>query len=348
MEFTAELIAGFLQGDIVGDPKATVSELSKIEEGHPGSLAFLSNPKYEHYIYQTKATIVIVNRSFEPTAPVSATMIKVDDAYSCFAKLLELYIANKPQKQGISKLAAIHESVEMGEEMYVGDYALIEQGVKIGNRCKIYPQVYLGDGVRLGDDVTLFPGVKIYEACEIGNRVTIHAGSIIGADGFGFAPDEHGVYHKIPQIGNVRIEDDVEIGANTCIDRATMGSTVIHKGVKLDNLIQIGHNVTVGANTVAASQVGVAGSSKVGAGCMMGGQVGIAGHLTIGDGVKIASKSGVSNSIAAGQVYMGSPAMPGIKYHRSFAVYRNLPELSAQVRRMEKELEQLKAQLAEQ
>ena len=234
MEFTAELIAGFLQGDIVGDPKATVSELSKIEEGHPGSLAFLSNPKYEHYIYQTKATIVIVNRSFEPTAPVSATMIKVDDAYSCFAKLLELYIANKPQKQGISKLAAIHESVEMGEEMYVGDYAVIEQGVKIGNRCKIYPQVYLGDGVRLGDDVTLFPGVKIYEACEIGNRVTIHAGSIIGADGFGFAPDEHGVYHKIPQIGNVRIEDDVEIGANTCIDRATMGSTVIHKGVKLD------------------------------------------------------------------------------------------------------------------
>ena len=180
MEFTAELIAGFLQGDIVGDPKATVSELSKIEEGHPGSLAFLSNPKYEHYIYQTKATIVIVNRSFEPTAPVSATMIKVDDAYSCFAKLLELYIANKPQKLGISKLAAIHESVEMGEEMYVGDYAVIEQGVKIGNRCKIYPQVYLGDGVRLGDDVTLFPGVKIYEACEIGNRVTIHAGSIIG------------------------------------------------------------------------------------------------------------------------------------------------------------------------
>ena len=225
-------------------------------------------------------------------------------------------------------------------------FATIISAKQIGKNCKIYPQVYLGDGVRLGDNVTLYPGVRIYEACVIGNNVTIHAGSVIGADGFGFAPDEKGEFHKIPQIGNVRIEDDVEIGANTCIDRATMGSTVIHKGVKLDNLIQIGHNVTVGANTVAASQVGVAGSSKVGAGCMLGGQVGIAGHLTVGDGVKLASKSGISNSIPDGETYMGNPAMPGIKYHRSHAVFRNLPDLSYKVRQLEKELEKLKAQLS--
>ena len=346
MEFTAELIAGFLGGEIVGDPKAVVTSLAKIEEGKPGTLAFLSNPKYEHYIYDTQASIVIVNRSFEPTAPVAATMVKVEDAYSCFAKLLEHYVANKPQKTGVSPLASVDPSAAVGEGAYIGAYAVIEQGVKTGKNCKIYPQVYLGDGVRLGDNVTLYPGVRIYEACVIGNDVTIHAGSVIGADGFGFAPDEKGEFHKIPQIGNVRIEDDVEIGANTCIDRATMGSTVIHKGVKLDNLIQIGHNVTVGANTVAASQVGVAGSSKVGAGCMLGGQVGIAGHLTVGDGVKLASKSGISNSIPDGETYMGNPAMPGIKYHRSHAVFRNLPDLSYKVRQLEKELEKLKAQLS--
>ena len=237
MEFTAELIAGFLGGEIVGDPKAVVTSLAKIEEGKPGTLAFLSNPKYEHYIYDTQASIVIVNRSFEPMAPVAATMVKVEDAYSCFAKLLELYVANKPQKTGVSPLASVDPSAAVGEGAYIGAYAVIEQGVKTGKNCKIYPQVYLGDGVRLGDNVTLYPGVRIYEACVIGNNVTIHAGSVIGADGFGFAPDEKGEFHKIPQIGNVRIEDDVEIGANTCIDRATMGSTVIHKGVKLDNLI---------------------------------------------------------------------------------------------------------------
>ena len=342
MEFTAELIAGFLGGEIVGDPKAVVSTLSKIEEGKPGSLAFLANPKYEHYIYETKATIVIVNKDFTASAPVPATMIRVEDAYSCFAKLLELYVANKPQKKGISPLASIDATATLGADAYVGEYAVIGEGVKAGDDCKIYPQVYLGDRVRLGDHVTLYPGVKIYEECVIGSNVTIHAGSVIGADGFGFAPDEKGEYHKIPQIGNVQIEDDVEIGANTCIDRATMGSTVIHRGVKLDNLVQIGHNVTVGANTVAASQVGVAGSSKVGAGCMIGGQVGIAGHLTIGNGVKLASKSGIPNNIPDGETYMGNPAMPGIKYHRSFAVYRHLPELSARVRQLEKEIEKLR------
>ena len=343
MEFTAELIAGYLGGEIAGDPKAVVTKLAKIEEGEAGALAFLANPKYEHYIYDTKATIVIVNRSFEPTAPVAATMIRVDDAYSCFAKLLELYVANKPRKKGVSPLAAIDASATLGDEAYVGEFAVIGANVRLGKNCQIYPHVYVGDNVRLGNNVQLFPGVKIYEQCEIGDNVTIHAGSVIGADGFGFAPDDKGAYHKIPQIGNVRIESDVEIGANTCIDRATMGSTVIRRGVKLDNLIQIGHNVTVGENTVAASQVGVAGSSKVGANCMFGGQVGIAGHLTVGDRVKIASKSGVSNSIPEGETYMGSPAMPGIKYHRSHAVFRNLPDLSYKVRQLEKELAKLSA-----
>ena len=342
MEFTAELIAGYLGGEIAGGPKAVVTKLAKIEEGEAGALAFLANPKYEHYIYDTKATIVIVNRSFEPTAPVAATMIRVDDAYSCFAKLLELYVANKPRKKGVSPLAAIDASATLGDEAYVGEFAVIGANVRLGKNCQIYPHVYVGDNVRLGNNVQLFPGVKIYEQCEIGDNVTIHAGSVIGADGFGFAPDDKGAYHKIPQIGNVRIESDVEIGANTCIDRATMGSTVIRRGVKLDNLIQIGHNVTVGENTVAASQVGVAGSSKVGANCMFGGQVGIAGHLTVGDRVKIASKSGVSNSIPEGETYMGSPAMPGIKYHRSHAVFRNLPDLSYKVRQLEKELAKLR------
>lgn len=345
MEFTAELIAGYLGGEIAGDPKAAVSTFAKIEEAKPGALAFLANPKYEHYLYDTQATVVIVNKSFTPSAPVAATMIRVEDAYSCFAKLLELYAANKPQKKGISPLASVHETASIGEEAYIGEYAVIGENVRTGKNCKIYPQVYIGDRVTLGDGVTLYPGVKIYEECRIGDNVTIHAGSVIGADGFGFAPDEKGEFHKIPQIGNVLIENDVEIGANTCIDRATMGSTVIHRGVKLDNLIQIGHNVAIGANTVAASQVGIAGSTKVGSGCMMGGQVGIAGHLTIGNGVKLASKSGISNSIPDGETYMGSPSMPGIKYHRSYAVFRNLPDLSSKVRRLEKELERLKAEL---
>ena len=345
MEFTAELIAGYLGGEIAGDPKAAVSTFAKIEEAKPGALAFLANPKYEHYLYDTQATVVIVNKSFTPSAPVAATMIRVEDAYSCFAKLLELYAANKPQKKGTSPLASVHETASIGEEAYIGEYAVIGENVRTGKNCKIYPQVYIGDRVTLGDGVTLYPGVKIYEECRIGDNVTIHAGSVIGADGFGFAPDEKGEFHKIPQIGNVLIENDVEIGANTCIDRATMGSTVIHRGVKLDNLIQIGHNVAIGTNTVAASQVGIAGSTKVGAGCMMGGQVGIAGHLTIGNGVKLASKSGISNSIPDGETYMGSPSMPGIKYHRSYAVFRNLPDLSSKVRRLEKELERLKAEL---
>ncbi len=346
MEFSAEMIAGFLGGEIVGDPKAAVSTFAKIEEGRPGALSFLANPKYEHYIYQTRSSIVIVAKDFEPAAKVKATLIKVEDPYACFAKLLELYAANKPQKTGVSPLASIDASTTLPEDAYVGEFAVIGAGVKMGKNVKIYPQTYLGDGVTLGDDVTLWPGAKVFEGCVLGNRVTLNAGAVIGADGFGWAPNNKGSYDKIPQLGNVILEDDVDVGVNTCIDRATMGSTLIRRGVKLDNLIQIGHNCVVGENTVAASQFGLAGSSKVGSGCMIGGQVGIAGHLTVGDNVKLASKAGISNNIGDNEVYMGYPGMPGIKFHRSFAVYRNLPDLSAKVRQLEKQLEKLTESLA--
>lgn len=341
MEFTAELIAGFLEGDIVGNKDAKVWTMSKIEQGEPGSIAFLANPKYEQYIYTTKASIVIVNKTFEPTEPVETTLIRVEDAYSCFAKLLELYVANKPQKQGISEKASIAESATLGEDCYVGDFAVIDQGVKVGNGAKIYPQVYLGDGVVIGNNVTLYSGVKIYETCVLGDNVIVHAGTVIGADGFGFAPNEKGEFSKIPQIGNVVIEDNVEIGANTCIDRATMGSTLIKKGVKLDNLIQLGHNVVIGENTVIVSQVGIAGSSTVGQNCMLGGQVGVAGHLNIGDRVQLASKTGVSNSIDSDKIYMGYPSLPISQFHRANAVFRNLPELSRKVSALEKQLKAL-------
>ena len=341
MEFTAEIIAGFLGGEVVGDKNAKVWTVAKIEEGKPGALSFLANPKYEHFLYTTESTIVMVNRSLELKESVKATLIRVDDAYACFAKLLELYVASKPKKTGISPQAAIHATATLGEECYVGEFAVIGEQVKIGKGCRIYPQVYVGDRVQIGDNVTINAGAKIYEECVIGNNVIVHSGAVIGADGFGFAPNANGEFEKIPQIGNVVLEDDVEIGANTCIDRATMGSTIIRKGAKLDNLIQIGHNVVVGENSVAAAQVGIAGSSKVGAGCMMGGQVGIAGHLSIGNGVQLGSKSGISNNIADGQVFMGYPALPSSKFHRVNAVYRNLPELSADVHQLKKQMKAL-------
>lgn len=340
MEFTAETIAGFLGGEVVGDPKAAVSGIAKIEEGKPGTLAFLSNPKYEQYIYGTEASIVIVNRSFEPSAPVKATMIKVDDAYGAFARLLELQAAAKPRKTGISGKASIHESVVLGEDAYVGEFAVICEGVTAGRNVRIYPQVYIGDNVILGDDVTIYAGVKIYEGCVIGNRVIIHAGAVVGADGFGFAPNDKGGYDKIPQLGNVILEDDVDLGANTCVDRATMGSTIVRRGTKLDNLVQVGHNAVVGSNTVAAAQVGIAGSSKVGNNCMLGGQVGIAGHLTVADNVMLGSQSGVSNDLDTG-AYMGTPAFGRMKFNRSYALFRNLPELSAKVGALEKEFKKL-------
>ena len=347
MEFTAEMIAGFLGGEIVGDKEAKVHTVSSIEEGKAGSLSYLTNPKYEAYIYTTGASVVLVNRTFEPAQPLSATLIKVDDAGACVLKLLEMYNAAKPRRSGISPLASVCAEAQVGEGCYIGDFAVIEADVKIGNGCQIYPQVYLGTGVSVGEGTILYPGVKVYEGCLIGRNCILHAGAVIGADGFGFMPNAAGGFDKIPQLGNVVIEDDVEIGANTCIDRATMGSTVIRRGVKLDNLIQVGHNVVVGEHTVCASQVGIAGTSKIGRHCMLGGQVGIAGHLTIGDNVQLGSKSGISNNIPEGTVYFGYPALPISRYHRANAVFRNLPELSKTVYRMEKQLNELTGKTGE-
>ncbi len=339
MEFTAEQIASFLGAEVVGNKDAKVNTFAKIEEATKGALAFMSNPKYEEYLYSTGASIVIVSSSFEPKQelPVGTTLLKTEDAYGAFAKLLELYAANKPKPIGISTKASVPEEVKLtGEECYVGDFTVIEPSAQVGENCRIYPQVYIGHNVRIGKNVILYPGVKIYEECVLGDNITIHAGSVIGADGFGFAPNADGSYTKIPQIGNVVLEDNVEIGANTCIDRATMGSTIIKQGTKLDNLIQIAHNTSVGENTVLAAQVGVAGSTKIGDRVMMGGQVGVAGHITIADGVKVGSQTGVNNSIKQeGASLLGSPAMPGMDFHRSFAVFKDLPELRRRVNALE-------------
>ncbi len=341
MEFTAQMLAQFLGGEVAGDDNAAVSTFAKIEEGHAGALSFLSNPKYENYIYNTASSIVIVNRTFVPSKPVKATMVRVDDAYSSFAKLLELYASMKPKRTGVSPKAVIDESVVLSEDSYVGHFAVIEAGAKIGAGAQIYHHVVIGENVTLGDNVKLYPNVTIYEGCVLGNNVTIHSGTIIGADGFGFAHQADGTYEKIPQIGNVVIEDNVEIGANTCIDRATMGSTIIHKGVKLDNLIQIGHNATIGENTVMAAMNGVAGSAKVGRNVMTGGQVGIVGHITVGDNVKVGSKTGVTSSVGDNETVFGYPVMPASKHHRSFAIFRNLPELDKKVSSLEKAIKEL-------
>lgn len=342
MEFTAEMIAGFLGGDIVGDKQATVHTVSSIEEGKAGSLAYLTNPKYEPYLYTTRASIVLVNRSFTPAQPVSATLIRVDDAGACVLKLLEMYNAAKPRKEGISRLASIAESARVGEKCYIGDFTVVERGVEIGDGCQIYPQVYLGDGVRIGAGTILYPGVKIYEGCVVGANCILHAGAVIGADGFGFMPNAEGGFDKIPQLGNVIIEDSVEIGANTCIDRAKTDSTIIRRGVKLDNLIQIGHNVQIGENTVSSAQTGIAGTSKVGSNCFLAGQVGIADHVTIGNNVKVGSKSGLDKDVPDNEIRFGYPALPGMQYHRAANIFKRLPELDSRVRTLEKELAALK------
>ncbi len=342
MEFTAEMIAGLLGGEVVGDKNAAVHTVSSIEEGRAGALAYLVNPKYEPFIYTTGASIVLVDRSFEPKQPVAATLVKVDDAGACVLKLLEMYNAAKPRKQGISRLASISERASVGADCYVGDFAVIEAGAEVGAGCQIYPQVYVGDGVKIGEGTKIYPGVKIYEGCRIGRNCILHAGAVIGADGFGFAPNAAGGFDKIPQLGNVVIEDDVEIGANTCIDRAKTDSTIIRRGVKLDNLIQVGHNVQIGENTVSSAQTGIAGTSRVGRNCFLAGQVGVADHVTIGDRVKIGSKSGIDKDIPDGEVRMGYPALPGLLFHRSQAVVKNLPELSRRVDRMERAVDELK------
>ena len=313
MEFTAEMIAGFLGGEIVGNKEAKVHTVSSIEEGKAGSLSYLTNPKYEAYIYTTGASVVLVNRTFEPAQPLSATLIKVDDAGACVLKLLEMYNAAKPRRSGISPLASVCAEAQVGEGCYIGDFAVIEADVKIGNGCQIYPQVYLGTGVSVGEGTILYPGVKVYEGCLIGRNCILHAGAVIGADGFGFMPNAAGGFDKIPQLGNVVIEDDVEIGANTCIDRAKTDSTVIRRGVKLDNLIQIGHNVHVGENTVSSAQTGIAGTSKVGSNCFLAGQVGIADHVNIGNNVKIGAGSIVLKDVPDNCTVVGNPGRVVVK-----------------------------------
>jgi len=338
MEFSLTQIAELLGGKIEGNTDEKVYKLCKIEEGEKGGLSFLANPQYTPYIYDTEATAVIINADLVLEKPVKTTLIRVENAYQAFAKLLEMYNQIKRNKVGISKQSSIHDSAKIGENCYVGDFAVIGENVKIGNNVKIYPQAYIGDNTIIGDDTTVFAGVKIYSDTVIGKDVTIHAGSVIGADGFGFAPVDSS-YKKVVQIGNVIIEDHVDIGANTCIDRATLGSTVIKKGVKLDNLIQIAHNVVIDENTVMASQVGISGSTKIGKNCMFGGQVGIAGHATIADGVKLAAQSGVASSIKENDaIYFGSPAIDASVYRRSALHFKNFDAIVKRLNALEAKL----------
>ncbi len=336
MKFTAEQIAAALNGVVEGDLKAEVSTLSKIEEGKPGSLSFLANPVYTHYIYSTKADIVIVNEDFKPEKPIVPTLIRVKDAYSAFTSLLEMYQQTKNNKKGISEKATIAGSATLGENVYIGDFVVVGENTVIGNNTKIYANTSIGDRCKIGNNTILYYGVKIYDECIIGNQCTLHAGVAIGQDGFGFAPQSDGHYKKIPQIGNVIIEDNVEIGANTTIDRATLGSTIIRKGVKLDNLIQIAHNVEIGENTVIAAQTGIAGSTKIGKNCMIGGQVGIVGHLTIANGVKIQAQSGIAKSIKKpDSVWEGSPAFHLPDFLRSYVHFKNFDHIVERIRRLE-------------
>ncbi|MFN7045704.1 MAG: UDP-3-O-(3-hydroxymyristoyl)glucosamine N-acyltransferase [Flavobacterium sp.] len=327
MKFTAAQIAGILEGEVVGNPDAEVSKLSKIEEGTEGSLTFLANPKYNNYIYSTQATVTIVNNTFEPEQEITTTLIKVDDAYKSFSKLLEYYNQVKLMKSGIEQPSVISDGVTYGPDLYLGSFCYLGKNVVIGKNVKIYPNSFIGDNVTIGDDCVFFAGVRVYSETVIGNRCTIHSGTIIGSDGFGFAPQEDGSYVKVPQIGNVVIEDDVEIGACTTVDRATLGSTIIRKGVKLDNHIQVAHNVEIGENTVIAAQTGIAGTTKIGKNCLIGGQVGFAGHLVIGDGVKIQAQSGIGKNLEAGEVVQGSPAFNYGDFAKAFVHFRNLPKI---------------------
>ena len=327
MKFTAAQIAGILEGEVVGNPDAEVFKLSKIEEGTEGSLTFLANPKYINYIYSTQASVTIVNNTFEPEQEITTTLIKVEDAYQSFSKLLEYYNQVKLMKSGIEQPSVISDGVTYGSDLYLGSFCYVGKNVTIGSNVKIYPNSFIGDNVTIGDNCVFFAGVRIYSETVIGNRCTIHSGTIIGSDGFGFAPQEDGSYVKVPQIGNVIIEDDVEIGACTTVDRATLGSTIIRKGVKLDNHIQVAHNVEIGENTVIAAQTGIAGTTKIGKNCLIGGQVGFAGHLTIGDGVKIQAQSGIGKNLEAGEVVQGSPAFNYGDFAKAFVHFRNLPKI---------------------
>lgn len=347
MEFSAEMIAGLVEGVIDGDPKATVHDFAKIEEGRPGCISFLANEKYAHYLYETKSSIVLVNKDLKVEGEVSATLIRVDNAYETVAKLLTIYESMKPKKKGIDPLAFIAPSAEIGEDCYIAPFAYIGEKVKIGKGTAIYPHTVVYDGASVGEDCILYPNVSVYHGCKVGNRCILHSGAVIGADGFGFAPTPEG-YEKIPQIGIVTIEDDVEIGANTCVDRSTMGSTYVRKGVKLDNLVQIAHNVEVGSHTVMSSQVGVAGSTKIGQWCMFGGQVGIAGHATIADRTQAGAQCGIPNNVKKpGQQLMGAPAIDAKTFWRSSVVFKQLPELNSTVNQLKREIEELKKTLEE-
>ena len=345
MDFKVTDIAKFLNGEVVGNEYIKVSNVSKIEEGKPGTLAFLANLKYEHFLYTTNASVVLVNKSFVPKEKVNATLIKVDDAYQAFASLLDLYMQAKASlKTGIEQPSYIDQTSSVGKDIYVGAFAYIGKNSKIGNNSKIYPQVFIGDDVTVGNDCIIYPGAKIYSDCIIGNRCIIHSGAVLGSDGFGFAPTENGSYKKIAQIGNAILEDDVEIGANTTIDCGTMDSTIIRKGSKIDNLVQIAHNCEIGENTVIAAQSGMAGTSKVGKNCKFGGQVGLAGHLTIGDNVFIGAQSGVAKSVNSNQIILGSPAIEIKDAIRAITVYKNLPKLREEVIQLQKEIKTLKEQ----
>lgn len=339
MKFTAAQIAGILNGTVDGDEDVAVSKLAKIEEGSKGSLTFLANPKYTHYIYSTQASITIVNNDFVPENKIETTLIRVENAYKAFSQLLEYYNQVKMNKTGIENPVFISESAKYGENLYLGAFSYVGENVMIGNNVKIYPNVYIGDNVTIGDNSILFTGAKIYSETVIGKSCVINSGVVIGADGFGFTPNEKGEYNKVPQTGNVIIEDNVDVGPGTTIDRATLGSTVIKKGVKLDNQIQIAHNVTIGENTVIAAQTGIAGSTKIGKNCMIGGQVGIAGHITIGDNVKIQAQSGIGRNVKDNETLQGSPAFNYGDFNKSYVYFKNLPKIMDRFNVVEKKLD---------
>jgi len=339
MKFTAAQIAGILEGDVIGNPDVEVFKLSKIEEGTEGSLTFLANPKYKPYIYSTQASVTIVNKTFEAENKITTTLIKVDDAYKSFSKLLEYYNQIKLNKSGIEQPSYISESANCGENVYIGAFSYIGNNASIGDNVKIFPGSYIGDNVKIAQNTIIFAGVKIYSDCLIGANCVINSGAVIGADGFGFAPNENGEYSKVPQTGNVIIEDFVDIGATTTIDRATLGSTIIRKGVKLDNQIQIAHNVEIGRNTVIAAQTGIAGSTKIGENCQIGGQVGIVGHLSIGNNVKIQAQSGITRNIKDNEILQGSPAFGYGDFNKSYVYFKNFPKIVKDMNEIEKKFD---------
>ncbi len=340
MEFTARQIADFVNGTVEGNAETKVTTFAKIEEGRTGAISFLSNPKYTHYLYDTQSSVVLVNNDLQLEHPVKATLIRVDNAYECVARLLQMYESMKPRKKGIHPQACIAETAHVGDDCYVGAFAYIGENVTIGKGTQIYPHVVVEDNATIGEGCVLYPNVSVYHDCQIGNRVILHSGAVIGADGFGFAPGENG-YDKIPQIGNVVIEDDVEIGANACVDRSTMGSTIVHRGAKIDNLVQIAHNVEVGEHTVMSAQVGIAGSTKVGRWCMFGGQAGFAGHITVGDHTNVGAQCGVNSSVKGNESLIGSPAQEPKSFFRSSVIFKKLPDMYRELEALKKKVDEL-------